>query len=132
MPISRRIRALVFVGFVALLAASHLLAQGDRRAPKKSSVPPYALIFGNVFDPAGQCYAGASVEVRRDSERKARWRTQSDARGEFGVRLPAGAGRYVLTLRARGFAEEVRTVTIADDERVDLLFHLQPLAGGKR
>lgn len=126
--LGRLLLALLFCG--TLTASSP--ARSQEAAQKKSSVPPYALIFGNVFDPAGRLFAGAEVQVRRENETKPRWRAQSDARGEFAVRLPAAAARYVVRVRAKGFAEEVQTVTVSNDERVDLSFRLQPASGGKR
>lgn len=121
--------------FVATVLLGSLLAlpgRSQERPQQKATVAPYALIFGNVFDPAGRAFVGATVEIRREKERKPRWKTRSDARGEFAVRLPAGAARYVLTLRAKGYAEEVRTITVVNEERLDLVFNLQPASGGKR
>lgn len=72
------------------------------------------------------------MKIRREGERKPRWETRSDVRGEFAVRLPAGPAKYVIRLRAKGFAEEMRTIAVENDERIDLSFRLQPAGpGGK-
>lgn len=126
-------RRLLLAFLIGWLAGTAFAAGRDDPKKEKQAVRPYALIFGNVFDPAGRLFTGAEVEIRREGERKARWETRSDSRGEFAVRLPAGPARYIITLRAKGFAEEVRTVAVENEERIDLSFRLQPAgAGGER
>ena len=117
---------------MSALSITAIAARKDQAA-KKPSAPAYALIFGNVFDPGDRLFAGAEVKIRRENERRPRWETRSDARGEFAVRLPAGPGRYVLTLRAKGYADELKTFAVENDERIDLSFRLRPAtSGGER
>ena len=123
---------LLLASALCIFVPSGAWGQSVGQPQKKSIVAPYALIFGNVFDPLGLAVSGASVEIHREKERKPRWRTQSDVRGEFAIRLPADAARYVLTLRAPGCERETRTVEISNDERIDLVFHVRPKPEGKR
>jgi hypothetical protein len=80
-------------------------------------------ILGTVFAPQGFALAGAKVEVRRTGESKARWRTQSDRRGEFSFRLPAG--EYDMTIVAAGCTSVERKVSIVGGLREDFTFRMQ-------
>ncbi len=93
----------------------------------------YALIAGTVFREPGFALPGAEITVQLEppagAKRKAKtWMARSDGRGEFAVRVPAGQARYRLTVQAKGFTSQQRTVEIYGDERADLYFSLQPLS----
>jgi hypothetical protein len=85
----------------------------------------YALIFGTVWDGARPVY-GVHVKLRRAGEKKFRWEATSDHRGEFGIRVPAGKGDYILVaeLKRKGEPDAEKSIHIDGDERVDLGFHL--------
>jgi hypothetical protein len=94
---------------------------------------PYALIAGTVFRDPGFALPGAEValSVRAAPEKGKRPKPQkalSDRRGEFAFRVPAGKAQYVLTVQAKGFAGEEKTVDISGEERVDVYFYLKPTA----
>ena len=126
-------RGLLLAFLIGWLAGARCAVGTDEPTEKKQALRPYALIFGNVFDAGGRLFMGAEVKIQREGERKSRWETRSDSRGEFAVRLPAGRARYTIALRAKGFADEVRTVAVENEERIDLSFRLQPArAGGER
>jgi len=57
---------------------------------------PYALIFGTVWGPDDRPVYGVPVKIRRADQKKAKWQLQSDHRGEFAQRLPAGKADYVV------------------------------------
>lgn len=89
---------------------------------------PYALIFGTVYGPDNQPVYGVPVKIRRASEKKARWELQSDHRGEFAQRVPAGSADYVVWTDfkpKKGQPKPAETkVHVDNDERVDIGLHL--------
>jgi hypothetical protein len=104
--------------------------------PQKSQDPkkPYALIFGTVWGPDGRPVYGVPVKIRRANEKKAKWQLQSDHRGEFAQRLPAGKAEYVVwadfkeskSLNGKKLTPgEPVTVHIEGDERTDIGLHLK-------
>lgn len=67
------------------------------------------LIRGTVFDDRALSLPGAELRIRRTSEKKFRWETYMNSRGEFAVRVPQGS-QYELVVQAKGFAEQKMTV----------------------
>ncbi len=98
---------------------------------KQEELEHQFVILGTVFIDPGFAYPGAQVRVRRAAERKVRWETRSDRRGEFAVRVPGGA-EYEVAVSARCCAEVVRKVDARNGDRADLVFKLQPGPGAKK
>ena len=109
---------------------------GDRAAggeKPKAEPPPYALIFGTVWDPDGRPVYGVTVKVRRADEKKSRWETFSNHTGEFAQRVPVAKADYIVWADVKGYklasgkhlkpGSEV-TVHIENDERADTGLHL--------
>lgn len=113
-------RRAVLAALVLLLAAGLLSA-----APPKQEEKPYALIFCTVWAPDGRPAWGVKLKVRRAGQKKAKWEGVSDRRGEFALRVPAGAADYVITadLDTKGPQPEAK-VHVENDERVDVSLHL--------
>jgi hypothetical protein len=109
---------------VALLLAAAALLPGTVSAGKKEE-KPYALISGTVWAPDSRPAWGVKVKIRRADQNKAKWEAVSDRRGEFAVRVPAGAADYILTadLKTKGPKPEAK-VHVENDERVDVSLHL--------
>jgi hypothetical protein len=107
------------------------MARGSDPAKEKD----YALIFGTVFDTAGDTLYAVKVKIRRasDKEKKARWELYSNHTGEFAQRVPPGPADYVVWADVKGYklddgrhlrpGEEVK-VHIDGDERQDMSLHL--------
>ncbi len=117
-----------------LLAAGTLLlglaggaAAEEKPKSKARAAAEQFLIIGTVFDERGFALPGAEILVR---EKKTRWRRYSDARGEFAVRVPPGAG-YELVVKAKGYAEQARGVDARKGTRQDTVFRMQLAPGGK-
>jgi hypothetical protein len=69
--------------------------------------------------------------MRKAREKKFRWESYTNSRGEFAVRVPQGAD-YELVVRAKGFAEQTRTVDAKNGmSEENMVFRMQPAAGGK-
>jgi hypothetical protein len=61
----------------------------------KSKIPPF-VILGTVFDEKAMAYPGVPVRVRLKGEKKFKWDTYTNSRGEFAVRVPEGADYEVF------------------------------------
>ena len=120
----------VCLACLVLLLIIGIPSQGrDKPKPKQT-----ALIFGTVWGPDDRPIAGVKVKIRRAGEKKARWETYSNRRGEFEQLLPAGKQDYVIWADLKGYkpigykhlssGPEV-TVQIDSNERADTGLHLK-------
>ena len=121
-------------------ALSFLLLAGVTSVAAKEQ-PRYALVYGSVFDDRGMAFRGARVVVTPLSPNrpgaavvrgKPRWKAVSDARGEFAIRLPAGKGNYSIAVEAVGYGAPPQTVAMQSEERVDVLFRMEPVKERKK
>jgi hypothetical protein len=132
----RILRQIVRLPLILLFLAALPFGWSRSAQAQSSDDPhkPYALIFGTVWGPDDRPVYGVPVKIRRSDEKKAKWQLQSDHRGEFAQRLPAGKADYVVWADLKGvkfkggkklvLAEEV-TVHIMGDERIDIGLHLK-------
>jgi Carboxypeptidase regulatory-like domain len=89
------------------------------------------LIRGTVFTDKALSFPGVQLRIRKAGEKKFRWESYTNSRGEFAVRVPQGSD-YEMVVRAKGFADQSRTIdakTGANEENV--VFRMQPTGGGK-
>ena len=126
---------------VAMTASMSLLAAlllASRPASAHAPVsgadkpPPYALIYGTVWDPEGRPLYGVKVKIRLAGESKTRWEVFSNHTGEFAQRVPTKAD-YIVWADVKGYklasgkhlkpGAEV-TAHIEADERCDVGIHL--------
>jgi hypothetical protein len=111
-----------------------------RAAPKKKpALDSYAVISGSVFTDGGFALPGAGVTVAPEvpgdgssngslngSLKKTKpIEMVSDARGEFVVRVPPGPMHYLVTVSAKGYQSQQKTVSVHDQERVEVTFQLE-------
>jgi hypothetical protein len=83
------------------------------------------LVRGTVFTQEGLTLPGAELRIRRSTEKKFRWQTVSNSRGEFAVRVKMGAD-YEVTVRAKGFAEQSVPLDAKTGDRYkDLVFRME-------
>jgi hypothetical protein len=90
------------------------------------------LIIGTVFNDKVLSFAGVQLRVRRTGEKKFRWDTYTNSRGEFAVRVPKGA-QYEVALHANGYLDQARTVdttTAGTQERLSI--RMEASTGGKK
>ena len=91
--------------------------QAPQPTPESSSKQPklkYShandfLIIGTVFDAKGFAFPGVELKIRRRNEKKYRWDSYTNSRGEFAVRVPQGSD-YEMLVRAKGFADQTRAL----------------------
>jgi hypothetical protein len=116
-----------------LLGIAGIQAAGGEKP--KPEPPPYALIFGTVWDPDGRPVYGVTVKIRRADEKKTRWETFSNHTGEFAQRVPLAKADYIVWADLKGTklpsgkilkaGAEVPVHIEGDrNERVDIGLHL--------
>ena len=106
-------------------------------APEKSPKEKYShahdfLILGTIFDPKGYAFAGVELRIRRSKEKKYRWDSYTNSRGEFAVRVPQGSD-YEMVIHAKGFADQTRALdakTGVSEARI--VFHMESAEGAKK
>jgi hypothetical protein len=106
-------------------------------APEKPPKQKYShaddfLIIGTVFDPRGYAFPGVELRIRRSSEKKYRWDSYTNSRGEFAVRVPQGSD-YEMVIHAKGFADQTRALdakTGVSEARI--VFRMESAGGDKK
>jgi hypothetical protein len=89
------------------------------------------LITGTVFNEKALSFPEVKVRIRQTSEKKFRWETYTNSRGEFAVRVPEGS-EYEVQVQAKNFKEQSQTVKAdAGVIQQQLSFRLEPAAPGK-
>src|SRR5437764_15081812 len=112
-------------------AAQPQSLSSSKNAKSKYSHANDFLIRGTVFTDKALSFPGVQLRIRRAGEKKFRWESYTNSRGEFAVRVPQGSD-YEMVVRAKGFAEQARTIdakTGGNEE--SMVFRMQPTAGGK-
>src|SRR5580698_6842293 len=125
---------LLLIGLVPALLGAHEPPPPPPQEPQKqkySLVNDY-LVIGTIFDPKGYAFPGLELRIRRSTEKKYRWDSYTNSRGEFAVRVPQGTD-YEMVIHAKGFADQTRALdakTGANEER--MVFRLELAAGEKK
>jgi hypothetical protein len=90
------------------------------------------LIRGTVFSDKALSAPGVRLRIRKAGEKKFRWESYTNSRGEFAVRVPQGSD-YEMVIRAKGFVEQTRTIDAkSGGNEESVVFRMQPAAGGKK
>jgi hypothetical protein len=90
------------------------------------------LVIGTVFTDKAYALPGAHLRVRRTGEKKFRWDTYTNSRGEFALRVPQG-GEYEIVVIAKGFADQTNPVSAKSGISEDnVVYRMQPASGGKK
>ena len=87
------------------------------------------LIRGTVFNERGLALQGVKLRIRRSDQKKPRWETYTNSRGEFAVRVPKGPD-YEIAAESKGFARQSQPINGQSEENI--LLHMQPVSGGKK
>ncbi len=62
------------------------------------------LLTGTIFTEKAMAFPGVRIQIRRVNEKKSRWETYTNSRGEFAVRLPEGQ-EYEVVVRQKHYKE---------------------------
>jgi hypothetical protein len=83
----------------------------------KSKIPPF-LIIGTVFNEHALAFPGVEVKIRRKGDKKFRYDTYTNSRGEFAIRVPDGI-EYEVVVREKNYKEQSQAVVanMADVQR---------------
>lgn len=93
---------------------------------KKYSHADDFLILGTVFTDKGYAFPGIEIRVRRSAEKKFRWETYANSRGEFAVRVPKGTD-YEMLVRAKGFLDQTKPLDAKSGlSEARLVFRMEP------
>lgn len=76
---------------------------------------PSFLIVGTVFNEKALSFPGVEVRVRQAGEKRSRWQTYTNSRGEFAVRVPPGY-EYEVVIHEKHYVEQTKSV----DSKVDV------------
>ena len=112
-------------------------AQSSSAAPDKGKKRKYShaddfLILGTVFDQRGLSFPAVQLRIRRSNEKKFRWDTYTNSRGEFAIRVPKGSD-YEMIVHAKGFADQTRPLDAKTGlSEARLVFRMEPVAGERK
>jgi hypothetical protein len=106
-------------------------APGPPQKSKYSHADDF-LIIGTVFDHKGYAFPGVELRIRRSNEKKYRWDSYTNSRGEFAVRVPQGTD-YEMVIRAKGFADQTRALDAKSGvSEARIVFRMEPAGGQKK
>jgi Carboxypeptidase regulatory-like domain len=99
---------------------------------QKSSHANDFLIIGTVFDAKGYAFPGAELRIRRSTEKKFRWDSYTNSRGEFAMRVPQGSD-YEMIVHAKGFEDQARTMDAKTGlSEARIVFRMEPTKEEKK
>jgi hypothetical protein len=134
-------RHFVLLPIVALSAAAAILqAQEPPPPPPPDPAPPPQaesstnskhvrhldsfLIRGTVYDEKALSLPGARLRVKRQGEKKYRWSTVANSRGEFAIRVPPGSD-YELLTQAKDFTDHTTAIDAKNQSSEDnMVIHM--------
>ena len=103
--------------------------QGAKPKPSKYSHANDFLIRGTVFNDKALSLAGAQLRIRRSGDKKFRWESYTNSRGEFAMRVPQGS-EYEIVVRVKGYTDQTRAINAKNGGADEgFVFRMQPLGG---
>lgn len=143
----RSVRRILALGTAVLLSPLSTLAERGLQQPeppsnhdrtasgetskRKSQHADDFLIRGTVFTPEGLSLPGAAIRIRRDTEKRFRWQTMTNSRGEFAVRVKQGS-KYEVEVRGKGFREQLKPVDATSGARIEEITLRMEREGGSK
>jgi hypothetical protein len=98
----------------------------DSPARAKYSHANDFLIRGTVFNNKALSFPGVELKIRRVGEKKVRWESYTNSRGEFALRVPQGS-EYEMVLHVKGFADQTRTIDANNGgNEQSMVFRMEP------
>lgn len=99
---------------------------------KKHSHADDFLVLGTVFNEKALAFPGVELRLRIEGQKKYKWQTYTNSRGEFAVRVPQGANYEVLA-HVKGFVDQTRTIeALGGGNEETVVFRLQPTSGDQK
>lgn len=104
-------------------------SKADKPSKKKYSHLNDFLIRGTVFNEKALSFPDVELRFRKEGEKKYKWETYTNSRGEFAVRVPEGSN-YEVLVHVKGFADQTRTVEAkGGGSEETLVFRMQLVTG---
>lgn len=135
LPRSKSLRwcAAVVVAAMIILARAPATALPEEKRDESRKEQPFALLKGSCFDQRGFSLSGVAIEVtlppgENGKKKGKRRRMQSDRRGEFAVRLPAGEQTVTVTASKKGYRKTEKSVQFYADELQHIVIQMKPVA----
>lgn len=101
----------------------------DKPGKKKYSHLNDFLIRGTVFNERAISFPDVELRLRKEGEKKYKWETYTNSRGEFAVRVPQGSN-YEILVRVKGFTDQTKTVDAkGGGNEQNMVFRMQPFTG---
>jgi hypothetical protein len=98
----------------------------EKPASKKYSHADDFLIIGTVFTDKGYAFPGVELRVRRANEKKFRWDSYTNSRGEFAMRVPPGTD-YEMVVHVKGFSDQSKTLDAKSGiNEARMVFRMEP------
>jgi hypothetical protein len=89
-------------------AATPPAQESSSTSKHKSKIPPF-LILGTVFNERALAFPGVQVKIRRKGEKKFRYDTYTNSRGEFAIRVPDGI-EYEVVIHQKNYQDQSQLV----------------------
>ena len=129
----------LLLAFAASLAAAQVTkpagpaqdssSKADQPNKKKYSHLNDFLIRGTVFNEKALSFPEVELRLRKKGDKKFKWETYTNSRGEFAVRVPQGPN-YEILVHVKGFADQTRTIEAKGGGNEEtLVFRMQPITG---
>ena len=130
---SLKLRAAVVLAALIFFARIPGTALPGEERDESGKDQPFALLKGSCFDQRGLSLPGVAIRVtlppgETGKKKEKRWRMQSDRRGEFAVRLPAGEQTVVVTASKKGYRKAEKSVQFYADELQHIVIQMKPVA----
>jgi len=107
-------------------------SKAEKPGKKKYSHANDFLIRGTVFNEKAFAFPGVDVRFRKVGEKKFKWETYTNSRGEFAQRVPEGSN-YEVLVHMKGFSDQTRTIeAMGGGNEENVAFRMQPIAGDKK
>jgi len=74
----------------------------------KKAIPRF-LILGTIFNQNSLAFPGVLVRGRKKGDKKFRWQTYTNSRGEFAVRVPDG-NDYEVVIHVKEYQDQIEQV----------------------
>ncbi len=104
-------------------------ASSSKSKPQQYSHANDYVVRGTVFNEKALSLRGAQLRIRRSGDKKFRWESYTNSRGEFAMRVPQGAD-YELVVHAKGYVDQTRAVHARETGDGNFVFRLAS-PGGK-
>ena len=136
---------LLLLSPVVAFEATHEAAPASSSTPSQDSVSKAGspgkkkyshaddfLIRGTVFNEKALSFPAVELRFRKQGQKKYKWETYTNSRGEFALRVPRGSN-YEILVHVKGFADQTRLIEAnggGNEETV--VFRMEPAKGDKK